>query len=153
MFLQTQRLHHGMIKQLSEMETSTLNWTVWRRTSPLWARLDRCPSGLPGYQEVESQKQTIGFEKSLCIFLEKVCSVILFTFDILYIYRISQVYNLAYKRIISIRDFFHLSDKTAGIIWTLFEWTIKKHSAVLRDRYETYSDSLWSTLLVYLAGI
>ena len=71
-----------MIKQLNEIETSALNWRAWRGTSPFWARLDRCHSGLPGYEEVKELKETIGFDRSLCIFLGKVGSIVLFSLDI-----------------------------------------------------------------------
>ena len=54
-----------MIKELEEIETSTLNWRVW---------IDQ--SDLPGYEEVKEPKHIVGFESFLCIFLGKVCSVI-----------------------------------------------------------------------------
>ncbi|XP_071629197.1 retinoblastoma-like protein 1 [Temnothorax longispinosus] len=121
------QLSLDVVKHLNQIEEKILESLAWQSDSPLWQTIESLPDGVPSCEEVSlpgtlettdpnAPGQPVLRTGSVTLFFRK-------------------FYNLACVRMQDLCNSLEISDNDKKKIWTIFEYSIKERTKLMKDRH------------------
>ncbi|XP_024888513.1 retinoblastoma-like protein 1 isoform X5 [Temnothorax curvispinosus] len=121
------QLSRDVVKHLNQIEEKILESLAWQSDSPLWQTIESLPDGVPSCEEV-SLPGTLETTDPNAL-----GQPVLRTGSVALFFR--KFYNLACVRMQDLCNSLEISDNDKKKIWTIFEYSIKERTKLMKDRH------------------